>query len=95
MYPSLHSANPADIRTMPQSRQDGDVEPGGRLGAVIRQSGYLRKWLILGIAIGMIADLGAVAFYLALDDTGKVLLGYVGGYDIPKPIGDGGQPGRR
>ena len=63
------------------------------MGAFIRQSGYLRKWLILGIAIGVIAGLGAVAFYLALDYTGKFVLGYLGGDQIPKPIGDGGQPG--
>ena len=37
---------------------------GGRLGAFVRESGYLRKWLILGVAIGVIAGLGAVVFYL-------------------------------
>ncbi|WP_179470227.1 chloride channel protein [Mycolicibacterium vinylchloridicum] len=78
---------------MPHPRPDSDVEPGGRLGAFIRRSGFLRKWLILGVAIGVIAGLGAVTFYLALDYTGKILLGHLGGYDIPKPIGDGGQPG--
>jgi chloride channel protein, CIC family len=61
--------------------------------AFINRSGYLRKWLILGIAIGIIAGFGAVAFYLALDYAGKLLLGYIGGYDIPKPKGDGGDPG--
>ncbi|MCV7344656.1 chloride channel protein [Mycolicibacterium rhodesiae] len=78
---------------MPRPRQNHDVEQGGRLGAFIRRSGYLRKWLILGISIGIIAGLGAVTFYLALDYTGQFLLGYVGGYQIPKPVGDGGQPG--
>ena len=78
---------------MPEPRQVGDAEPGGWLGVFIRQSGYLRKWLILGVAIGVIAGLGAVVFYLTLDYTGKVLLGYLGGYEIPKPLGDGGQPG--
>jgi CIC family chloride channel protein len=77
---------------MPEARQDRDAETG-RVSAFIQQSGYVRKWLILGVAIGAIAGLGAVTFYLALDYTGKVLLGYLGGYQIPKPIGDGGQPG--
>ncbi|HME46869.1 chloride channel protein [Mycobacterium sp.] len=63
------------------------------MSAFINRSGYLRKWLILGIAIGIIAGFGAVAFYLALDYAGKFLLGYLGGYDIPKPKGDGGDPG--
>ncbi|AWT57278.1 chloride channel protein [Mycolicibacterium smegmatis] len=66
---------------------------GGGLGEFVRNSGYVRKWLILGIAIGAIAGLGAVVFYLALDGAGRVLLGYLGGYDIPKPSGDGGNPG--
>lgn len=66
---------------------------GGWLGAFIRNSSYLRKWLILGIAIGAIAGLGAVAFYLALKYTGDFLLGYLGGYDVPTAFGDGGDPG--
>jgi CIC family chloride channel protein len=63
------------------------------IGGFIRRSGYLRKWLILGISIGIIAGLGAVVFYLALDYAGRFLLGYLAGYDIPKPVGDGGDPG--
>jgi chloride channel protein, CIC family len=61
------------------------------IGGLVRRSGYLRKWLILGVAIGIIAGLGAVVFYLALDYTGRFLLGYLAGYDIPKAVGDGGQ----
>ena len=61
-------------------------------GWIIR-SGYLRKWLVLGVAIGIIAGLGAVGFYLALDYTGQFLLGYVGGYHVPKAFADGGQRG--
>ena len=66
--------------------------PGG-LGGFIRRSGYLRKWVILGISIGVIAGLGAAVFYLALDYAGRFFLGYLAGYDIPKPIGDGGDAG--
>lgn len=72
-------------------RQTHESDSG--LGVFIRQSGYLRKWLILGISIGVIAGLGAVVFYLALDYAGQFLLGHLGGYDIPKPTGDGGDPG--
>ena len=68
-------------------------ETGGGLGGFIRRSGYLRKWLILGISIGIIAGLGAVVFYLALDYAGRFLLGYLAGYDVPKAVGDGGDPG--
>ena len=40
----------------------GGSKAGGRLGELLRDSGYLRKWLILGVAIGIIAGLGAVVF---------------------------------
>lgn len=65
----------------------------GKLGAFIRNSGYLRKWLILGVAIGVIAGLGAVVFYLALDYTGRFLIGYLGGYDMPEAMEAGGGTG--
>ena len=57
-------------------------------GASLNRAGYLRKWLILGITIGVIAGLGAVVFYLALDYAGRFLLGYLADYHVP-------QPGRR
>jgi CIC family chloride channel protein len=77
---------------MPQARRfPGRVEEG--VGAFVRNSGYLRKWLILGVAIGVIAGLGAVLFYLALDYTGQFLLGYLGGYRPPTAAGDGGSTG--
>jgi hypothetical protein len=75
---------------MPEAR-----ESQGGLGGFIRRSGYLRKWLILGIAIGIIAGLGAVVFYLMLDYAGRFLLGFLGGYDVPTAYGDGGDKGRR
>src|SRR6202051_2135383 len=59
----------------------------------INRAGYLRKWLTRGIAIGIIAGVGAVVFYLALDYAGRFLLGYLADYQIPQPKGDGGNPG--
>ncbi|BBY58622.1 chloride channel protein [Mycolicibacterium sarraceniae] len=66
---------------------------GGWLGEFLRQSPYIRKWLILGVAIGVTAGLGAVIFYLALDYTGQFLLGYLGGYHPPQAYADGGGTG--
>lgn len=63
---------------------------GGRVGAFVRNSGYLRKWLILGVAIGVIAGLGAVIFYLALRYAGEYLLGDLGGYRPPTAASEGG-----
>jgi CIC family chloride channel protein len=62
-------------------------------GIFIRNSGYLRKWLILGMTIGVIAGLGATLFYLALEYTTAFLLGHVAGYDVPTASGDGGHAG--
>jgi len=70
-----------------------DSAAGGRFGASIRQSGYLQKWLLLGLTIGIIAGLGAVVFYLALKYTGDFLLGYLAGYHVPRPVGEGGSRG--
>lgn len=66
---------------------------GGRFGASIRKSGYLQKWLLLGVIIGVIAGLGAVVFYFALKYTAEFLLGYLAGYHIPTPAGEGGAHG--
>ncbi|BBX64499.1 hypothetical protein MSAS_36730 [Mycobacterium saskatchewanense] len=66
---------------------------GGRFGASIRGSGYLQKWLLLVVIIGVIAGLGAVVFYLLLKYTSDFLLGYLAGYDLPKPVGEGGGRG--
>jgi chloride channel protein, CIC family len=64
-----------------------------RLSGWINRSGYLRKWLVLGVAIGIIAGLGAVVFYLALLYANRYLLGYLGGYVVPEAVGDGGTKG--
>ena len=66
---------------------------GGRFGASIRKSGYLQKWLLLGITIGVVAGLGAVVFYLVLKYTSEFLLGYLAGYHFPMPVGEGGSHG--
>ena len=77
-----------------RSRHEAPPEAaGGRFGASIRNAGYLRKWLLLGVTIGVISGLGAVVFYLALKYTGEFLLGYLAGYHVPTPLGEGGSRG--
>ena len=78
---------------MAAPQQHGHAESGGRLGAFVRESGYLRKWLILGVSIGIIAGLGAVVFFLALKYAGEFLLGTLGAYQQPQAISDGGGSG--
>ncbi|OBK22157.1 chloride channel protein [Mycobacterium asiaticum] len=79
---------------MPEEPEEAPLEAsGGRFGASIRNAGYLPKWLILGVTIGAISGLGAVIFYLALKYTGDFLLGYLAGYHVPTPFGEGGSRG--
>lgn len=66
---------------------------------------YLRKWVVLGATIGIVAGLGAVAFITALQWSNHFLLGALGGYHAPMrrswkivssaiTIGAGGSGGR-
>jgi CIC family chloride channel protein len=56
-------------------------------------SGHRSGSRALGITIGVIAGLGAVVFYFALKYTEEFLLGYLAGYHIPTPVGEGGSHG--
>jgi CIC family chloride channel protein len=77
----------------PEPREAPPEAAGGRFGTSIRNADYLPKWLLLGVTIGVISGLGAVVFYLALKYTGEFLLGYLAGYRIPTPLGEGGSRG--
>ncbi len=64
-----------------------------RLGAWIERSSYLRKWVVLGGAIGLIAGLGAVVFYSALVAATHFFLDTLAGYRVPTPAGEGNGAG--
>jgi chloride channel protein, CIC family len=85
------------VKEQPEREPAPPVAPaaaaGGRFGASIRSAGYLRKWFLLGTTIGVIAGLGAVVFYFLLKYTAEFLLGYLAGYHIPTPVGEGGSHG--
>ncbi|HVX20304.1 MAG TPA: chloride channel protein [Acidimicrobiales bacterium] len=59
----------------------------------VSRAPYLRKWLVLGVAIGAIAGLGAIAFYAALHACTELFLGVLAGYHPPTPVGEGGAMG--
>ena len=54
---------------------------------------YLAKWLFLSTAIGIIAGLGAVLFYSAINWGTDLFLGKIVGYMPPAPAGEGGIQG--
>jgi CIC family chloride channel protein len=58
----------------------------------IREADHLRKWIVLGATIGVIAGLGAVLFFTALDVATKVFLGGLAGFTPSTPVGEGARP---
>jgi CIC family chloride channel protein len=57
----------------------------------LASTSYGRKWLVLGVVIGVTAGLGAVVFYEALRVATHLFLGVIAGYTVPTPIGEGGK----
>jgi CIC family chloride channel protein len=51
--------------------------------------GYLRKWLILGVLIGVVAGLGAILFISAIDLSTRLFLGGIADLTPPLPRGEG------
>ena len=60
-----------------------------RFLASVRDWDYLRKWLVLGALIGVVAGLAAIVFILALEQSSRLLLEGLGGYEPPLPVGEG------
>jgi len=45
-----------------------------KLAAIVRDWDYLRKWLVLGALIGLVAGGAAIVFIIALESSSKLLL---------------------
>ncbi len=52
---------------------------------------YLLKWLLISTLIGLVAGVGAIAFYAAIHFATTVFLGTLVGYLPPEPAGEGGR----
>jgi len=61
-----------------------------RLRRGLRSASYLRKWVILGAAIGVISGLGAALFFAALEASTRLFLGVFAGFDPATAAGEGG-----
>ena len=61
---------------------------GTRINRIIQQ-GYLAKWVVVGVLIGTIAGVGAVAFYFAIQTVSNLMLGGITGFYPPNPAGEG------
>lgn len=61
-----------------------------RLLGRLRTASYLHKWLALGVLIGIVAGLGALLFFTALQAATHWVLGDLGGYHPATTAGEGG-----
>src|SRR5450755_2108312 len=50
---------------------------------------YLLKWLFISTLIGLVAGVGAIAFYAAIHFSTSFFLGRLVGYLPPDPAGEG------
>ncbi len=66
---------------------------GRSLSQRVAAMSFLRKWLLLGALLGVVAGLGAVLFHLALTFATHVFLGLILGYRVPTPFAEGNSPG--
>lgn len=66
-----------------------DRSPLIRSLARLKNATYLRKWLVLGALIGIVAGLGAVVFIKAVEYSSSFFLDFLGGYKPPAPTGEG------
>ncbi len=57
-----------------------------------RSAAYLRKWVVLGAVIGLIAGIGASLFFWALGQATHLFLGLLAGFEPATPAGEGGLP---
>src|SRR5919108_5434766 len=58
-------------------------------GSGFESTRYLTRWLLLGTTIGIVAGLGAICFFLAIDWSTHFFLGQLVGYLPPSPVGEG------
>jgi len=51
--------------------------------------GYFQKWIVLGVLIGTVAGIGAIAFFEAIDLSTQLFLGHMAGLTPPVAAGEG------
>ena len=52
------------------------------------QQNYLGKWTVVGVLIGVVAGLGATAFYYGIQLVTDLMLGGITGFFPPNPAGE-------
>ncbi|MGH2504449.1 MAG: chloride channel protein, partial [Ktedonobacterales bacterium] len=68
----------------------GDEAASRRIADVARYDrAYFQRWLLIGALIGVVAGLGAIAFYAAIALCSQLLLGGIAGFYPPNPASEG------
>lgn len=82
----------AVMNVVGQREGDGAAEEmaSQRIAAIARYDrAYFRRWLLIGALIGVVAGLGAIAFYAAIALCSQFLLGGIAGFYPPNPASEG------
>jgi chloride channel protein, CIC family len=76
-------------RSPQQANARGDQEglPLARWSGASRA--YFQRWLVIGALIGVVAGIGSIVFFWAIDIATKFFLGLGAGYYPPGPAGEG------
>ncbi len=64
-----------------------------RFARNVRDAGYVRKWIVLGCIIGLVAGVGAIAFVTLLEIATHLFLGTLAGASPLSPFGEGNVQG--
>ncbi|MEP6758463.1 MAG: chloride channel protein [Actinomycetota bacterium] len=64
-----------------------------RFARKVRGAGYVRKWIVLGSIIGLVAGVGAIAFATFLEIATHFFLGTLAGASPLSPFGEGNMQG--
>ncbi len=68
----------------------GDEAASRRIADIARYDrAYFQRWLLIGALIGVVAGLGAIAFYAAIALCSQLLLGGIAGFYPPNPASEG------
>jgi H+/Cl- antiporter ClcA len=60
-----------------------------RFARSVREAGYVRKWVVLGTIIGLVAGVGAIVFVTLLEVATHFFLGTIAGATPLSPFGEG------
>ena len=64
-----------------------------RFARKVREAGYVRKWIVLGTIIGLVAGVGAIAFVTFLETATHFFLGTLAGAAPLSPFAEGNMQG--